>query len=219
MWGDCMIIYKVQNKTNGKIYIGQTARDIKVRIDEHCRHSSTAIDAAIAKYGIESFDVEQIDTAETIEELNEKEIYWIQFYSSMAPNGYNLCEGGDNTIGYHHKDISKRKMSVAKSKMYVGEGNPFYGKKHSSESKKKMSEKRKGLAHLTQEQIDTLRASHRTVKVRNIDTGEVFDSVKAAAERYGLKDTHITRVCKGKRKRTGGYRWEYAIQDNTVPSQ
>ena len=44
---------------------------------------------------------------------------------------------------------------------------------------------------------------------RNVDTGEVFDSVKKAAEKYGLKDTHISRVCKGKRKTTGGFKWEY----------
>lgn len=46
-------------------------------------------------------------------------------------------------------------------------------------------------------------------KVINLDTGEIFESVKAAAEQYGLKDTHITRVCKGKRKSTGGFRWSH----------
>lgn len=65
------------------------------------------------------------------------------------------------------------------------------------------------MAHFTDEQVANLGKSHHTVKVLNVETGEVFDSVKAAAEKYGLKDTHITHVCKGKRKRTRRFQWEY----------
>ena len=87
--------------------------------------------------------------------------------------------------------------------------NLINGKVHSSESKKKMSEKRLGMSHLTKEQVKKLRESHFIRKVKNIDTGEVFNSIKEASKTYGLKETHITRVCKGRRKRTGGFRWEY----------
>ena len=62
---------------------------------------------------------------------------------------------------------------------------------------------------MTPESVQKVRACHYKAKVKNVDTGEVFSSVKEAALRYDLKDTHITRVCKGKRKRTGGFRWEY----------
>ena len=72
-----------------------------------------------------------------------------------------------------------------------------------------MSEARKGLKHLTEEQIKRLRESHHTVKVINVDTGEVFGSIKDAGLKYNIEPTHITRVCKGKRKTCGGYRWEY----------
>lgn len=101
-------------------------------------------------------------------------------------------------MGYHHKEESKEKTSVAKKASYIGDGNPFYGKTHSEESRSLMSEKRYGMAHLTDEQVANLRKSHHTVKVLNVETGEVFDSVKAAAKKYGLKGTHITSVCKGK---------------------
>lgn len=37
---------------------------------------------AINKYGEANFSFEEIDSAETIEELNEKEQYWIKFYHS-----------------------------------------------------------------------------------------------------------------------------------------
>ena len=204
-----MIIYKATNKINGKVYIGQTVRSLQERMAEHARHTQTTFDRALKKYGLDAFDIEQIDSADSVDELNQKEIYWIEFYNCVVPNGYNMCEGGGNTKGFHHKEESKRKMAEIKSTSYWGENNPFFGKTHSEEARQKMSAKRKGMAHLTPEAIQKVRASHYKAKVRNIDTGEVFDSVKEAALKYGLKDTHITRVCKGHRKRTGGFRWEH----------
>lgn len=204
-----MLIYRITNIKSGKVYIGQTVRTLEERMAEHARHSKTAIDAAIKKYGIDAFNVEVIDTAETVDELNEKERYWIQYYGCEKPNGYNLCEGGGNTRGYNHREASKAKMSIAKKKAYIGDGNPFYGKHHSEGSKAKMSASRKNMAHVSPEKLVNIRESHHKVKVRNVDTGEVFSSIKEAAEKYSIKETHITRVCKGRRNRTGGFRWEY----------
>ena len=206
-----MTIYKITNNINGKVYIGQTVRSVRERMEEHKRKCTTVIDKALRKYGAENFTVEEIDHASNVSELNEKEIYWIADFDSMVPKGYNQCLGGGNTLGYKHREESKRKMSDAKSISYVGSGNPFYGKTHSEESKKRMGDARKGLAHLTEEQVMTLRASHHKVRVRNIETGEVFESVKEAATTYNLKDTHITRVCKGKRKTTGNFHWCYEV--------
>lgn len=202
-----MIIYKITNNVNNKIYIGQTVRTLEERLSEHKRKRVPLISKAIKKYGINNFKIETIDTAETIDDLNNKEIYWINYYNSLVPNGYNQCDGGGNTSGYNHKEESKKKMSKTKSKMYIGENNPFYGKTHSEEARKKMSEARAGRT-LTDEWKKKIGISCQK-KVVNIDTGEVFESVKSAAEKYGLKDTNISRVCKGKRKTTGGFKWKY----------
>lgn len=203
-----MIIYKATNKVNGKIYIGQTVRPLDERIGEHKRHCNTVLGKAIAKYGIDNIYFETIDHAESIEELNEKERYWIKFYDCLEPKGYNLCYGGDNTLGYHHRESAKRKMSVSKKKLYVGEGNPFYGKKHSAEARAKMSAARKGRP-LTEDWKAKVAAKVKRAKVKNLDTGEVFTSIQEAADKYGITATHISRVCRGKRKSCGGYRWEY----------
>ena len=122
-----MVIYKITNQINGKIYIGQTVRALEERMRQHKRNSKTAIDRALHKYGAENFSVEVIDTAETPEELNAKEIAWIASYNSMAPNGYNLCKGGESTSGFKHREESKRKMAIAKAEIFRGEGNPFSG--------------------------------------------------------------------------------------------
>lgn len=213
-----MIIYKVTDKTNQKIYIGQTVRSLDERMKEHLRHRTTYFDKAYRKSNIDNFKVEIIDRAENIEELNKKEKYWINYFKCLIPNGYNMCEGGENTMGFHHREESKKKMSITKSKMYLGENNPFYNKTHSEEQRKKWSKLRKGMSHLTEEQKIKLKESHFTKKVINVDTKEIFSSVKEAAEKYNLKATHISRVCNGKRKRTGGFKWKYVMHDNTVPS-
>lgn len=199
------IIYKLKNKINGKIYIGQTIRSLDERIAEHSR-KNTIISRAIKKYGIENFIVSVIDEGKTIDELNKKEIHWISHYSSVIPNGYNQCYGGGNTVGYHHKKEHKMIMSEKKNGMYLGEENPFFGKTHSDEQKKKWSKQRKGkdMSKVTEASLEKTR-----VKVINLDNGIVFDSINEAADKYNLKATHISRVCRHKRKSTGGFRWMY----------
>lgn len=203
-----MIIYVFKNKINNKYYVGQTTRTFTLRLQEHLRHNKTAFDKALRKYGLENFVYGIIDTAKTIDDLNKKEIYWIKQFNSMTPNGYNLCNGGDNTKGYHHKLISRIKMSNSKKGRFKGKENPFFKKKHSNETRTRM---RKAW---TEERKEKLKEQHKVtkfykVKVKNVETGEIFNSIKEAAEAYKIKATHITRVCKGRRKRTGGYHWEY----------
>ena len=212
-----MIIYLITNKKNGKQYVGQTTRTLRERKLEHARKNGI-VGKAIRKYGKENFDIKQIDSADSIELLNQKEIDWIEKLDTKSPYGYNLCNGGDNTYGFNHREESKLIMADKKKGMFKGKDNPFYGKKHSEETRKRMreawsEERKQQLAEMSRER--NLR--NQAVRVRNIDTSEVFSSIKEAAETYDLKPTHITRVCRGRRKRTGGYRWEYV--DKTIPSQ
>lgn len=85
-------IYKITNKINGKIYIGQ-AKNINKRIKEHIKGSTSAISLAIQKHGEENFDFEILET--DIEDYNEKEKYWIKKFNSYQ-KGYNLTEGGED---------------------------------------------------------------------------------------------------------------------------
>lgn len=98
-----MIIYKATNVINGKVYIGQTTNTLEYRKSQHFRETrsekkkNSYFHNAIAKYGEENFIFEQIDSAANMDELNEKEQYWIQFYDSTNENfGYNLDSGGKN---------------------------------------------------------------------------------------------------------------------------
>ena len=86
-----MYIYKITNKNNGKIYIGQTSKT-----DDNYMGSGKIIIKAIKKYGKEFFMKEIIDTGYEKEIINEKEKYWIAFYKSTDRNiGYNVSIGGN----------------------------------------------------------------------------------------------------------------------------
>jgi group I intron endonuclease len=106
-----MIIYIAKNKTNQKVYIGQTLYDLQKRIDEHIRISKSPkskFHKAIKSYGSQNFDWDIIDTAKTKEELNEKEIKYIQQYNSIE-NGYNMVEGGTGGYNQYAVEVNKKK--------------------------------------------------------------------------------------------------------------
>lgn len=98
-------IYKYQNKINGKIYIGQSD-NIENRYKQHLYDAEkrpergTGVDIAIKKYGIENFDFSIIETC-SIDKLDEREIYWIDYYDSYR-NGYNRTPGGKTVRGEDH---------------------------------------------------------------------------------------------------------------------
>ena len=108
-----MIIYKILNKVNGKIYVGLTTKDLSRRIAEHIKENKSYIQKALNKYGLESFDISVIDHAEFRDTLCEKEKYWIQQFNSKSPNGYNLTDGGDGLI--NPTEETKKKIGKASS--------------------------------------------------------------------------------------------------------
>ena len=136
---EAMVIYVFTNKVNGKIYVGQTQRTFAIRTKQHLSRQDTYFDRALAKYGLDNFSYEIIDRGDTLEELNEKERYWITEYDCLWPKGYNLTIGGEGVVGYKHTDEQKRKMSEIKKGKVFGENNSFYGRKHTVESITKMS--------------------------------------------------------------------------------
>lgn len=74
-------IYKITNKLNNRIYIGQSS-NIYRRFQEHITKGKTSrikIDEDIQIYGKENFIFEIIQEC-AISELNVLEQYWIKYY-------------------------------------------------------------------------------------------------------------------------------------------
>ena len=93
-------IYKIENKINGKVYIGQSI-NIKIRWQQHkreanCNRRNAPLYNALRKYGLDNFTFEVLEECSQ-ELLNEKEIFWIAHYKSNDRDfGYNVLAGGQN---------------------------------------------------------------------------------------------------------------------------
>lgn len=127
-----MWIYKITNIQNNKVYIGQTIRPIEQRFHRHLNDAlnniiDTHFARAIRKYGKDSFIIEQIDTAETQDELNEKEQYWIKYYNSVE-EGYNETDAIYKCGGNTYQSKTEEEMEVIKEKIRqtkLGGKNPM----------------------------------------------------------------------------------------------
>lgn len=118
-------IYKIENKTNGKVYIGQSV-DICRRISAHRSHAfdqsnthaySLYLYTAMRKYGLDGFTYSIIEQCPK-EMLNEREQYWINYYKSNEKcHGYNMSDGG---ISKYIKSMTK-KSNISKKKRRVKE--------------------------------------------------------------------------------------------------
>lgn len=201
-----MIIYKITNNVNGKIYIGQTAGSLENRWRQHRHHPGCRIlHKAIKKYGAENFTVEQIDAAANIDELNQKEKLWIQHYDCIAPNGYNLKSGGNRPT---YSEASRQRMSRNHADM-SGANNPRYGVRLSADTRKKISDSHRGKSLSAQHRLKVAMASPKRKCVLNIDTGEHFSSSRMAEKQCGLPHGTVSRVCRGEGHTAGGFHWRY----------
>jgi group I intron endonuclease len=113
-----MIIYKITNTINGKVYIGKTAREFLVRMDEHKRgmkKTKYPLYSAMRKHGWDNFKWEVLAETNNEENLNELEIKYVaQFNSLVTQHGYNLTLGGEGCLGYKHTEEALKKMRVKK---------------------------------------------------------------------------------------------------------
>ena len=127
-----MWIYKITNIQNNKVYIGQTIRPIEQRFHRHLSDAlnnilDTHFARAIRKYGKDSFIIEEIDNAQTQDELNQKEQYWIRYYNSVE-EGYNETDAISKCGGNTYQSKTEEEMEVIKEKIRqtkIGAKNPM----------------------------------------------------------------------------------------------
>ena len=116
-------IYIIKNDINTKVYIGQSLNS-EERFKSHCKGSydNSLIDKAIQKYGKEHFWFEILESQ--IENYNEREKYWIKYYNSLKPFGYNILEGGEAPPIYYgdeHPNVKISDENVIKLKKDLAE--------------------------------------------------------------------------------------------------
>lgn len=214
-------IYKVTNKINGKIYIGKTVRTIKIRWKEHCSDykkrnmEKRPLYDAMNKYGIENFEISLVEECDG-NILSEREKYWIEYYGSFK-YGYNATIGGDgkpyldyDLVVATYKEL-KSCTDVAK-KLNIDKSTVRY------------------ILNLKQEKIfsssQILKMKYgKTVNMYSLDNKylKTFSSFSEAGQylidnkltncKLSTIRTHISEVCKGKRKTAAKFIWKYSEEE------
>lgn len=210
-------IYKITNAINGKIYIGQTSRTINVRWREHKSRSKTGdksyLHNAIAKYGTENFEIEMVEECPQLL-LNEREIYWIDFFNSYYPNGYNLTVGGGGNQkidqekivqlweeGLARQEIAER-LGIASSTVSAHlQGYPTY-----SVTESRSRTEQKNQTHFKPKK----KVCQYTWEGKFI---KQYNSLREAVEAFGENErtiSYLSAACRGALYTWRGYQWRYA---------
>lgn len=224
-------IYKITNP-KGKIYIGQSidlfqrSKDYKYK---RCKQQYKLYNS-ILKYGWEQHRFEIIEEC-NLEQLNEKEIYWITFFNSIN-EGLNLKEGG--SFGKHSQETKNKISKANKGKKFPQEVREKMGLtkgfKYDEKTKEKMSQSLKGKpkpsgfgekiskANMgkikSDETIQKMRDSNPNKKAIlqiNPETYKIineFSSMKEAGRILNINPSGITEVIKGRQKTSSGYIWK-----------
>ncbi len=206
-----MIVYKLHNKVNGKVYIGQTLTSLETRMLNHiaeCKRSRSqkcSIAKAIIEFGIENFEIEELYFARTKQELDRKETeYILKYNSNNSEFGYNQNTGGRK--GYKvNEDVKKR--IADKVKQYALEAvqngtHSSLGRKPTAEKTRKVSEKLKSESNL------------KNIPILKYDLNGNFIaryySMRSAARELGLNTAaNIISCCKSRINSAYGFVWKY----------
>lgn len=220
-------IYCFTNNINNKKYVGQS-KQLERRYYLHLRDSlsktksendTSLLHAAIRKYGIENFTYEILEECE-IEELNDKEKYWIeQLHSYVLEGGYNLTKGGNNFLRDFYYFTSEELLHywndehltvTAIYKKYGSTGQRIREQLielgiSPEEIEQRTYEKRK---EIVQKGIPK-----RQKKINQYDLNDNFikqyNSLSEAADAVNGSKGNISQVANGKWKTAYGYKWEY----------
>ena len=211
-------IYKITNNRNGKVYIGQSKVPVERKWKTHVFDSKKIRDekrplyAAMNEYGIESFSLSVVEELNDDSLLDEREIFWIDYYDSFR-NGYNATYGGPGRNDIDYGLVYETYLQVGRNCKETAE--------RLSIDAGTVSKVVKALSGT--EKLYKPRLNSRRVNMFDFDGNYVrtFSSTRDAA-RFVISEKnlnaknengysrHICEVCKGKRKTANGYIWQYA---------
>ena len=218
-----MFIYQIRNVLTDRVYVGLTI-NLNTRWAYHKRmlnkksHDNKYLENAWHKYGQDHFVFEVLEEVDTIEELEDRELYYI----TSLPKVYNLLKEkhtqrspscplnrsrGENHYRYGQavSEEVKEKISKTKKKQYKqGLEHGMKGKTHTKQSRNKMSRKvREAFANYK----DHPSYDNSIFVFYNEKTKEEFvGSKKDFISKLNLKQgARVYDVCNGNRRTV--YKW------------
>lgn len=228
-------IYLIENKINGHKYIGQTLQTIKKRWYQHKLDSKKfdyPLYRAIRKYGLNNFSLKEIEKLKNVDRYNlshlldEREIYWIDYYGTFK-DGYNQTIGGQNNAPNKFPEHSVIEYTLHGKYLYtyksVTDASDSTGFSASDISSCCMKTKVNRIQNrifryeedpLTKEEIKNLFNKYPLICQYDLDGNLLnkFEFAVDAARYLGYTEKqsgNISKVCKGKMKYAYGYIWRY----------
>ena len=200
-------IYQIKNDINDKVYIGKTEFSLEKRFKEHCRdafknrNEKRPLYAAMRKYGIEHFHIKLIEETDNPE---ERERFWIENKRSFKL-GYNATLGGDGSKYLDYDLIIstyKEVQSIEETSQRLKIDNKTVSRVLSQAN----------IEILSTSEVNILK-NGKIINQYDLDMNFIqsFPSLHSAANSLGKKGvSHISDVCKGKRKTAYGFKWQFA---------
>lgn len=211
-------IYKITNKINGKCYIGQSI-DIHDRWIKHRSRPfqvndnayDTYLYRAIRKYGLDNFTFEVLEEC-SYEELNEREIYYIDFYNShYTKNGYNMTFGGEGGIKRDNKkicDMWDKGYTISKI------AKELHCSRNTVKNALKQFEK------YNTDEIKNRWVRQNEIPINQYDINfnllKTWKSARQAERELGIDHSGIGDCCNYMAKQAGGFIWRYAERSETA---
>lgn len=210
-------IYKITNKINQKVYIGQTIQTPSQRWYHHLTDAKLGSDLkfhrALRKYGRENFTKDIIEEVED-ELLNDREIYWISFYDSYE-DGYNSTLGGDNPPRNDIEIICLETNKIYKSSVEASKDTGI-NKVHIAECARNADKRATAGGFHWMQLSDYKKYGPVYRKLGNelnsksvvcIETGKVYKSILEASKDTGIARATIHKHLTG--EQAGGFKHKY----------
>lgn len=221
-------IYLITNTLYEKQYVGQT-ENYKERWKTHKSISSNCLlRDDMQELGREFFDFEIIEECKK-EDVDDLECYYIDYYNTLVPNGYNISPGGRKVSEETKEKLRQINLGKKHTKETVekirqgnlGKKQPAHaiektrlanlGRKRTDEARGNMSKAQMGNRHSeeTKQKMSKTRTQNRVLQILPDKTTVEFDSVKDASGKLNIAYSLINRVCLGKRPNTHGFIFKY----------
>lgn len=210
-------IYKITNKINGKVYIGQSWNIERRWKEEKNGQTNSHLKNSIKKYGIDNFIFEVIENLS--ENINQEEIDFLEKKNILLHSSFDKTKGYNKTFGGNGgKPTQELKLKRTASRSWyknhseetkIKMSKSHTGKIVKEETKEKLSKIFKGVKH-SEEAMQKIIAfqSKRSKKVKCVETGKIYNSLNEAYRETGIPSGNIGRVISGICKTAGKLHWE-----------
>ncbi len=135
-------VYVLWCSKTDRNYVGVTRQRVIKRIRQH-KKGKQFVDTEIKRIGWEHWDWWIVEEHVPSNLISEREQYWVNFFRSVYPAGYNKTCGGISKI-IVSDDTREKIRQNALARDYSGEKNPHYGKHHNDEVRAAQSARMKG---------------------------------------------------------------------------